>query len=286
MSSRTGRSGPPAPAGVSGRTGGGRVRGGRQRVAQTLAARAEAEATRRRRIRALAGAGVAVILLVGLAGWWLARPSGRAGTAPPAPTTVTCAWSTIPVEARAKEMRDVGTPPATAPRTGTATMTITTNLGVIAVRVDRAAVPCAAANFAYLAGKHFFDHTSCHRIIDTGLFAIHCGDPAGDGFGGPPYRYADENLPVDRRPTYAKGVVALVNAGPNTNQSQFYLVYADSEVEPSLPVLGRITTGLDLVGQVAAAGHDSGFVKNADGTAGPGGGHPRKPLTITSLTVN
>jgi peptidyl-prolyl cis-trans isomerase B (cyclophilin B) len=63
-------------------------------------------------------------------------------------------------------------------------------------------------------------------------------------------------------------------------------VYADSDVEPSLPVLGRITTGLDIVEQVAAAGHDNTFAKNPDGTDGPGGGHPRKPLTILSLTVS
>jgi peptidyl-prolyl cis-trans isomerase B (cyclophilin B) len=192
----------------------------------------------------------------------------------------------LPVEARSREMRDVGTPPATAARTGTATMTITTNLGAVTVQIDRSAVPCTAANFAYLASRHFYDNVACHRVIDVGLFAIHCGDPAGDGYGGPPYRYTDENLPTNKRPTYPKGVVAVVNSGPNTNQSQFYLVYADSEVEPSLPVLGRITSGLDIVEQIAAAGHDNAFATNPDGTPGPGGGHPRKPLTVVSLTVS
>jgi peptidyl-prolyl cis-trans isomerase B (cyclophilin B) len=262
-----------------------RTSGSRQRVATAIAARAEAQAARRRRIRALAGAGVVLVLLIGLA-VWLTRPSGQPHAAAPPRTTVSCAWSTLPVEARSKEMRDVGTPPATAPRTGTAIMTITTNLGVITVSIDRSAVPCAAANFAYLGSKHFYDNVACHRIVDTGLSAIQCGDPAGDGFGGPPYRYADENLPTNKRPTYAKGVVAVVNSGPNTNQSQFYLVYADSDPEPGLPVLGRVTGGLDIVEQVAAAGHDNAFATNPDGTAGPGGGHPKKPLTVVSLTVS
>jgi peptidyl-prolyl cis-trans isomerase B (cyclophilin B) len=257
----------------------------RKRVAQALAARAEAQAVRRKRIQALAGAGVVLVVLIGLA-VWLALPSARSHGAATPPTTVSCAWSTLPVEARSKEMRDVGTPPATAPRTGTATMTITTNLGVITVAIDRSAVPCTTANFAYLGGKHFYDNVACHRIVDSGLSAIQCGDPAGDGFGGPPYRYADENLPTNKRPTYAKGVVAVVNSGPNTNQSQFYLVYADSDPQPGLPVLGRITGGLDIVAQVAAAGHDNAFATNPDGSAGPGGGHPKKPLTVLSLTVS
>jgi peptidyl-prolyl cis-trans isomerase B (cyclophilin B) len=260
----------------------------RARVAQRLAARTEHENARRRRLRAAVAAAAAVLLIAGGV-WWLSRPSGggHAVTGPAAPTSEgPCDWSVIPPNARSKDMRDVGTPPASGePRTGTVTMTITTNLGVIKVEVDRAKVPCAAANFAYLAGTHFFDNSPCHRLVDQGLFALQCGDPAGTGWGGPPYRYRDENLPVGKRPAYPRGTVAVANAGENTNQSQFFLVYRDSDTQPTLPVLGRVTEGLEILDPVAAAGHDDAFVRNPDGTPGPGGGHPKKPVTILSLTI-
>ena len=124
-------------------------------MAYALAAHEQAQAARRRRIRTLVGAGAALLMRTGLAVWSLARPSSARPRAAGTPTTATSAWSLIPVEARSKEMRDVGLPPTTVPRTGTVTMTITTNLGVIAVPIDRSAVPCAAASFAYLAGRHF-----------------------------------------------------------------------------------------------------------------------------------
>lgn len=260
----------------------------RQRLARTMAERVALDAQRRRRVRAGVGAGLALLLVAVLGTWWLTRPAGHHATASTASTgPAGCHWDVIPAGARPSEVRDVGTPPAVpASAGGTATMTITTNLGAITVEIDRSKVPCAAANFAYLAGKHFFDNTPCHRLSDTGLQALQCGDPSGTGWGGTPYRYADENLPVGKRPDYPKGVVALYNAGANTNQSQFYLVYADSEVDPALPVLGRVTSGLDIVEQVAAAGHDDAFTTNPDGSEGPGGGHPKKPVRILSLTVS
>jgi peptidyl-prolyl cis-trans isomerase B (cyclophilin B) len=277
-------------SGASGRAGGGSRGAARARVARQLASRGEQAALRRRRRAAVIGAAAAAVLLVAAGVWWLARPSGGkpAATASAAPTSEgPCDWSVIPANARSKDMRDVGTPPAGGePRTGSATMTITTNLGVVKVQIDRARVPCAAASFAYLAGRHFFDSSPCHRLVDKGLHALQCGDPAGTGWGGPPYRYADENLPTGKRPAYPKGTAALANAGENTNQSQFFLVYADSDTQPSLPVLGRITEGLEIIEQVAAAGHDNGFATNPDGTQGPGGGHPTKPVTIISLTVD
>jgi peptidyl-prolyl cis-trans isomerase B (cyclophilin B) len=208
-----------------------------------------------------------------------ARPAAQPSTAP-------CDWSVVPVAARAKEMRDVGTPPPLGePRSGTVTMTLTTNRGVIKIEVDRAKTPCAAASFTYLAGLRFFDNTPCHRLVDRNLFALHCGDPAGDGWGGPTYRYADENVPTGRRPAYPKGTVALANGGDNTNQSQFYIVYAESDVSAQAPVLGHVTQGLEIIEELAKAGHDGAFEKNSDGSPGPGGGRPKQPLTIQTLTV-
>ena len=124
-------------------------------MAHALGARERAQAARSSADPRLVGAGAALLLLTGMVVWSLARPSSARPRAAGTPTTATCAWSLIPVEARSTEMRDVGLPPTTVPRTGTVTMTITTNLGVIAVPIDRSAVPCAAASFAYLAGRHF-----------------------------------------------------------------------------------------------------------------------------------
>src|SRR6266545_5770660 len=114
----------------------------RGRLAREAAARAEAATRRRRQRGALVGAGVAVAVLATVAVVWIAR-SGGSGTPAAAPSAsasaAPCAWSVVPENARAKEMRDVGTPPATGePRTGTVTMTITTNRGVIKVLIDRA----------------------------------------------------------------------------------------------------------------------------------------------------
>jgi peptidyl-prolyl cis-trans isomerase B (cyclophilin B) len=260
----------------------------RSRLARAAADRAEAAARKRRRRFAGLAAGVAVVTLAVLGVVWLAGGSSDPAAAPtPSPSATPCSWSVVPPAARAKEMRDVGTPPATGePRSGTARMTVTTNRGVIKVDLDRAKAPCAAASFTYLAGLRFFDNTPCHRLVDTALHALHCGDPSGTGWGGPAYRYLDENLPVDRRPAYPKGTVALANGGENTDQSQFYLIFADSDLPAQVPVVGQVTEGIEIVVELAKAGHDGAFETNPDGSPGPGGGHPKQPLTIQSLTIS
>jgi len=239
-------------------------------------------------MRIVGAAGAAVLLVIGLTIWLASR--GDSGTPNAAPSSATsaapCDWSVVPEAARSKETKDVGTPPATPPaRTGTATMTITTNRGVIKINMDRALTPCAVTSFEYLASKKFFDNSPCHRLITKQFSALQCGDPAGTGWGGPSYRYLDENLPVDRRPKYPRGTVALSNQGPNTNQSQFFLFYGDSELDDDVPVVGRITEGLPILEEIAKAGSDGRYDINPDGTPGPGGGLPNQPVQILSLMV-
>jgi hypothetical protein len=107
-------------------------------------------------------------------------------------------------------------------------MTINTNLGTLVVRLDLAKAPCTGASFAYLAEKHYFDNTSCHRLVNqtgqdqqTGqaqeFHVLQCGDPTGTGQGGPMYQFDNEYVPTDQRPAYPAGVVAMANSGPNTN---------------------------------------------------------------------
>jgi peptidyl-prolyl cis-trans isomerase B (cyclophilin B) len=258
----------------------------RQRLAQAAAARA-AEAARRRR-RVVAGVAAAVLLVVGVTIWIVSKgESGTPAAAPSASESATaCDWSVIPVAARSKETRDVGTPPATPrARTGTATMTITTSRGVVKVAMDRALTPCAVASFEYLASKRFFDNSPCHRLVTKQFSALQCGDPTGTGWGGPSYRYLDENLPVDRRPAYPRGVIALANQGPNTNQSQFFIFYDDSDLKDDVPVVGRVTEGLPIIEEIAKVGEDGRYDRNPDGTEGPGGGQPKQPVQILSITV-
>ena len=85
---------------------------------------------------------------------------------------------------------------------------------------------------------------------------LQCGDPTGTGTGGPGYQFQDENLTATAVTggTYPAGTVAMANSGPDTNGSQFFLVYKDSQLPPSYTPFGTITGGLDVLQKIAAAG--------------------------------
>jgi peptidyl-prolyl cis-trans isomerase B (cyclophilin B) len=170
--------------------------------------------------------------------------------------------------------KNVGRPPSaiTSPTPNTATLT--TNHGVITLRLNAGAAPCTVNSFTFLAGQHYFDSTSCHRLTTSGIFVLQCGDPTGTGAGGPGYRFADENL---RGATYSAGTVAMANAGPGTNGSQFFLVYADTKLAPKYTPFATITAGLDVVRTVAAAGSNN--------SNGPGDGAPLLPTTIEQVVT-
>jgi peptidyl-prolyl cis-trans isomerase B (cyclophilin B) len=165
-------------------------------------------------------------------------------------------------------------------------MTVTTTLGVVEVRMDAAKTPCTIASFAFLAGQHFFDNSTCHRLVNQEAFGVlQCGDPTGTGQGGPAYEYANENLagvPVHNggHPYYPRGTVAMANAGPDTNGSQFFVVFRDTDLPPDYTPFGQVTRGMDIVDQVALGGDDGAYASQA------GGGHPKVKVTIQSLTVS
>lgn len=148
--------------------------------------------------------------------------------------------------------------------TGEVTWTITTNEGPVNITMDRAKTPCTIHSFESLAKQGFYDNTDCHRLVDSGIFVLQCGDPTGTGRGGPGYRFADETS-SDMK--YPAGTVAMANSGKNTNGSQFFLVYADSELPPAYTVFGKMDLdSIAVVGRIAAEGQDG---RNSDGSGKP-----------------
>ncbi len=140
------------------------------------------------------------------------------------------------------------------------TFTLETNCGVIEIDAD-AKAPTTVGTMAWLTNQGFFNNTACSRLTTQGIFVLQCGDPAGDGKGGPGFKFADENLPLpgsDGSYIYPRGTVAMANSGPDTNGSQFFLVYQDSPLPPNYSIWGNITSGLDILENIATAGVSNG----------------------------
>lgn len=165
-------------------------------------------------------------------------------------------------------------PPMCIDPAKTYTATVATNLGEFTVALDTTAAPNAVNNFVVLARFHYFDGTPCHRIIPG--FMAQCGDPTGTGRGGPGYRFDDE-LPASSA-AYTFGSVAMANAGPNTQGSQFFVVTATGgyPLPPSYTVFGQVTASDTTLAALDAAG-------NPDRAAN--GVPPLTPVTIESVTI-
>ena len=128
------------------------------------------------------------------------------------------------------------------------TATITTSEGDITVSLLSQEAPNTVNNFVFLARQGFYDGVIFHRVIKG--FMIQTGDPTGTGSGGPGYKFADE--PVKRR--YTRGTVAMANAGPNTNGSQFFIVHGQDVGLPSnYTIFGEVTGGMEMVDKIATA---------------------------------
>ncbi len=140
-----------------------------------------------------------------------------------------------------------------------------TTQGVIVIKALTAQAPCTTFSFRFLAQRHYFDRTHCHRLTTQGIFVLQCGDPTGTGSGGPGYRFNDENL---AGATYPAGTVAMANAGPNTNGSQFFFVWKDTKLPPLFSPFATVVKGMKVLLRIAAAGDDS--------QNGPGDGYPHR----------
>ncbi len=150
------------------------------------------------------------------------------------------------------------------------TATIDTSMGTMTADLFASEAPMTVNNFVFLANQHFYDGVTFHRVINN--FMVQTGDPTGTGTGGPGYRFNDE--PVKRQ--YVRGTLAMANAGPNTNGSQFFIVHKDTPLPPNYTIFGVLTSGLDVLDKIATS------------PTGPGAGGPdtpRTPITINSITI-
>ncbi|CCF13480.1 cyclophilin type peptidyl-prolyl cis-trans isomerase/CLD family protein [Brevibacillus laterosporus GI-9] len=153
---------------------------------------------------------------------------------------------------------------------------VETNKGSFTIQLFAKDAPKTVNNFVFLANDHFYDGVTFHRIIQS--FMIQTGDPKGDGTGGPGYSFEDE---LKNGHSYDKGVVAMANAGPNTNGSQFFIGSGDDvknlESRPDFTIFGKITAGIDTIDKIAA----TPVKANAFGEDSM----PTETITIQKITV-
>ncbi len=148
----------------------------------------------------------------------------------------------------------------------TYTATIETTAGTLTAQLFASEAPRTVNNFVFLANEGFYTDVIFHRVISG--FMIQGGDPTGTGTGGPGYRFDDE--PVTRQ--YLRGTLAMANAGPNTNGSQFFVMHADYPLPPNYTIFGKLSAGEEIVDAIAGA---------------PTGAQDRpvEPVEIKSVTI-
>jgi peptidylprolyl isomerase len=160
-------------------------------------------------------------------------------------------------------------PPLIIDTAKTYTATMVTSKGTLAIVLDALASPVTVNSFVFLARWHYYDGIVFHRIIPG--FVLQGGDPTGSGSGGPGYRFDDE-LPKPGR--YELGSLAMANAGPNTNGSQFFVISGPDgmRLPPLYALFGKVVKGLDVIAVINDLGSPSG--------------KPREDVVIESVTIN
>ncbi|MEN9222998.1 MAG: peptidylprolyl isomerase [Thermostichus sp. BF3_bins_97] len=189
--------------------------------------------------------------------------------------------STVPVSARPHSSYDLllaqqlgkevktydSPPPMVIDPAKSYTATLETTAGTMTLELFPQEAPLTVNNFVFLANDNFYDGVIFHRVIRG--FMIQGGDPTGTGRGGPGYRFQDE--PVKR--SYNRGILAMANAGPNTNGSQFFIMHADYPLPPSYTIFGQLIEGEDVLDAIATA------------RTGPQD-RPVAPVEIKSITIS
>jgi peptidyl-prolyl cis-trans isomerase B (cyclophilin B) len=239
----------------------------------------QARAARQRRNQQVFGAVVAV-LVVAAGAYLLTRLTGGDGSTPstaPSPSASASESASGSPTATRSAQSFPSAPPKSLAAGAQWTAKLTTSAGDITLRLDGTKAPQTVSSFVFLSQKNFYDDTTCHRLTTQGIYVLQCGDPTGTGTGGPGYQYGIENAPADGR--YPAGTVAMARSSdPNSNGSQFFLVYKDTTLPTEgggYTIFGTVTQGLDVLRQIAAAG-------TADGS---GDGAPKQAVTIDSIKV-
>jgi len=138
-------------------------------------------------------------------------------------------------------------------------ITFNTNCGDIVIEAFAKKAPVTVSMLSGLVTSKFYDQSICHRMIYSQSAALlQCGDPTASGYGGPQFQFDDENLPKASMNNYPAGTVAMANSGPNTNGSQFFIMAANTTLDPYYTVWGRVTKGLEIVQAVVANGTATG----------------------------
>jgi peptidyl-prolyl cis-trans isomerase B (cyclophilin B) len=264
----------------------------RELARQAYERRMTRQARRARRTRQVWVSAIAAVLVIGvgtgsaaLAGVFKSpapakKPVASSSPSPsasPGPTSALvngkCVYTAVGTAAR-----KVSLPQATPDTKATYTATMTTNRGTIVINMLNSKAPCTVNSFVSLAGQKFFDNTPCHRLTtaQSGIYVLQCGDPTGQGSGGPGYVFYTENL---TGATYPAGTVAMANSGSaDSNGSQFFLVYKNTPLPANYTPFGTITSGLSVLQAVANAGTDN--------STGAGDGKPKEAVQIESMTIS
>ncbi|HUQ62323.1 MAG TPA: peptidylprolyl isomerase [Acidimicrobiales bacterium] len=237
-----------------------RQRSSRARQAAMVAARRRS--TRRRAI------GVAVFLIILLVLGVVAVVSG--GSSRDDKKVAADAGAGGCPQAKPPQRTYPTSPPIGIDPAKTYTAEIKTNQGTMVAQLDPKKALNTVNNFVFLARNHYYDCLNFHRVVPG--FVLQGGDPAGDGSGGPGYKFNDE---LPQAGEYKVGSLAMANSGPNTNGSQFFVISGpQGEVlPPQYSLFGQVTEGLDVVTKIDALGTPS-----APNT-------PREPVTIESMTI-
>ncbi len=155
------------------------------------------------------------------------------------------------------------------------TAVLHTSKGDISIDLDETGAPKTVNNFVFLAKEGYYTNVPFHRIIAN--FMIQTGDPTGTGAGGPGYRFADEPISKD----YVRGTLAMANAGPNTNGSQFFICHADlsgGRLPKNYTIFGVVTEGLDVLDAIATT--PVGASRSGERS------QPLEPVTLLSVDIS